>query len=74
MRGALQPPPHDQVGRLDAGPEPLVEKTVLQTQITATDREIDRLVYESHGPMEEESRIVEEGTDIDATAKAEVFT
>jgi len=38
------------------------EKTVLQRDIDATDREIDRLVYELYGLMEEEIRIVEEAT------------
>jgi len=36
------------------------EKTVLLRQIEATDREIDRLVYELYGLTEEEIRIVEE--------------
>ncbi len=38
------------------------EKTSLQRQIEATDRRIDRLVYELYGLTEEEIRIVEEGT------------
>lgn len=38
------------------------EKTVIQRDIDATDREIDRLVYELYGLTEEEIRIVEEGT------------
>jgi len=33
-----------------------------QGQITSTDREIDRLVYELYGLTEEEIRIVEEAT------------
>ena len=33
-----------------------------QRQIEATDREIDRLVYELYGLSDEEVRIVEEGT------------
>jgi hypothetical protein len=37
-------------------------KTVLQRQIDATDRQIDKLVYELYGLTEEEIRIVEEGT------------
>ncbi|OHB84341.1 MAG: hypothetical protein A2V98_19805, partial [Planctomycetes bacterium RBG_16_64_12] len=37
-------------------------QTVLQRQIEATDREIDRLVYELYGLSDEEVRIVEEGT------------
>jgi len=36
--------------------------TVLQTQIDATDRQIDQLVYELYGLTEEEIRIVEEAT------------
>jgi hypothetical protein len=36
------------------------EKTSLQTQIAATDRQIDRLVYDLYGLTEEEIRIVEE--------------
>lgn len=35
------------------------EKTSLQTQITATDRQVDRLVYDLYGLTEEEIRIVE---------------
>ncbi len=35
------------------------EKTVLQQQIAATDRQIDQLVYELYGLTEEEVRIVE---------------
>jgi hypothetical protein len=38
------------------------DKTVLQSRIDATDRQIDRLVYELYGLTEEEVRIVEEGT------------
>jgi len=34
-------------------------KTMLQRQIVATDRQIDRLVYELYGLTEEEIRIVE---------------
>ena len=37
-------------------------KSVLQRQIEATDREIDRLVYELYGLTEEEIAIVEEAT------------
>ena len=36
------------------------EKTALQRQIDATDRQIDQLVYELYGLTEEEIRIVEE--------------
>lgn len=38
------------------------EKTRLQRQIDATDRQIDQLVYELYRLMEEEIRIVETGT------------
>jgi len=34
----------------------------MQTQIDATDRQIDQLVYELYGLTEEEIRIVEEAT------------
>jgi hypothetical protein len=37
------------------------EKTALQRQIDATDRQIDQLVYELYNLSEEEIRIVEEG-------------
>ena len=37
------------------------EKTVLQRQIVATDRQIDRLVYELYGLTAEEVGIVEAG-------------
>jgi hypothetical protein len=39
------------------------ERTALQRQIEATDREIDRLVYELYGLTEKEIRIVEEATE-----------
>jgi len=35
------------------------EKTLIERQIEATDREIDKLVYELYGLTEEEIRIVE---------------
>jgi len=35
------------------------EKTALQRQIEATDRQIEQLVYELYGLTEEEIRIVE---------------
>ena len=38
------------------------DRTVLQGQIDAMDRQIDRLVYDLYGLTEEEIRIVEEGT------------
>ena len=38
------------------------EKTALQRQIDATDREIDQLVYELYGLTDEEIKIVEEAT------------
>ena len=37
------------------------EQSVLAAQIAATDRQIDRLVYELYGLSEEEVRIVEGG-------------
>lgn len=37
------------------------EKTLLQRQIEATDRQIDRLVYEPYGLTAEEVAVVEEG-------------
>jgi hypothetical protein len=36
-------------------------QTLLQRQIDATDRQIDRLVYDLYGLTEEEIRIIEEG-------------
>jgi hypothetical protein len=39
------------------------DKSGLQQQIAATDRQIDRLVYELYGLTEEEIRIVEEATE-----------
>ena len=36
-----------------------MKKTALQRQIDATDKQIDKLVYELYGLMEEEIRIVE---------------
>ncbi|MGH7799270.1 MAG: hypothetical protein ACREOW_01400 [Thermodesulfobacteriota bacterium] len=39
-----------------------VEKTQLQRQIDATDRQIDQLVYELYGLTEKEIKIVEEAT------------
>ena len=38
------------------------DKTAIQRQINATDRQIDRLVYELYGLTDEEIRIVEEAT------------
>jgi hypothetical protein len=38
------------------------ERTVIGHQIEATDRQIDRLVYELYGLTEEEIEVVEEGT------------
>jgi hypothetical protein len=39
------------------------ERSQLQRQIAAVDRQIDRLVYELYGLTEEEIRIVEEATE-----------
>ena len=36
------------------------EKTIIQRQIDATDRQIDQLVYELYGLTDEEIRIFEE--------------
>ena len=38
------------------------EKSFIQRRIDATDKQIDRLVYELYGLTKEEIRIVEEGT------------
>jgi len=38
------------------------ERTVIGHQIAATDRQIDRLVYELYGLTEEEIKVVEEAT------------
>ena len=38
------------------------EKTVLDTQIAARDRHIDRLVYDLYGLTDDEIKIVEKGT------------
>ena len=38
------------------------DKTAIQRQTDATDRQIDRLVYELYGLADEEIRIVEETT------------
>jgi hypothetical protein len=38
------------------------EKSLIQRQIDATDKQIDQLVYELYGLTEEEIKIVEEGT------------
>jgi len=38
------------------------EKSLIQRQIDATDKQIDQLVYELYGLTDEEIRIVEEAT------------
>jgi hypothetical protein len=38
------------------------ERTVIGAQIEATDRQIDRLVYELYGLTDDEIRLVEEAT------------
>ena len=38
------------------------ERTVIERQIEATDREIDRLVYDLYGLSDDEIKIVEEAT------------
>ena len=45
---------------LDAARTP-TDKTAIQRQIDATDRQIDNLVYELYGLTDKEIRIVEEG-------------
>ncbi|MHC4695889.1 MAG: hypothetical protein ACYTFA_03990 [Planctomycetota bacterium] len=47
--------------QLDAAKTP-VDKTAIQRQIEATDRQIDNLVYELYELTDEEIRIVEEAT------------
>jgi len=43
--------------------DPLLhEKSLIQRQIDATDKQIDQLVYELYGLTEEEIKIVEEAT------------
>lgn len=44
-----------------AGARTPQEKTTLERQITATDNEIDRLVYQLYGLTEEEIKLVEDG-------------
>lgn len=39
-----------------------IERTVIGRQISAIDRQIDRLVYELYGLTEEEIEVVEEAT------------
>jgi hypothetical protein len=39
------------------------ERTVIRHQISATDHQIDRLVYELYGLTEDEISIVEEATE-----------
>ena len=39
-----------------------MDKTSIQRQIDATDRQIDQLVYELYGLTDDEIRIVEEAT------------
>ena len=39
------------------------QKTVLQRQIDATDRQIDRLVYDLYGLSDEEIALVQQATD-----------
>ncbi len=38
------------------------DRTVIQRQIDATDRQIDQLVYELYGLTDEEIRLVEDAT------------
>ncbi len=53
--------PHRWCSRLAAAKTPH-EQTVLQAQIAAADRHIDRLVYDLYGLTDDEIKIVEEGT------------
>ena len=39
-----------------------VDQTAIQRQVDATDREVDRLVYELYGLTDDEIRMVEEAT------------
>ena len=39
-----------------------VDKTALQRQIDATDRQIDQLVYELYALTDDETRIIEQAT------------
>jgi len=43
-------------------PETPTEKTAIQRQIHATDRQIDQLVYDPYGLTDDEINIVEEAT------------
>jgi hypothetical protein len=49
---------HERLGKLKASHE----KTAIQRQIDATDRQIDQLVYDLYGLSDDEIRLVEEGT------------
>ena len=49
-------------GVLLAAAKMLHDKTVLHPQIAATDRQIDRLVYELYGLSEDDIKIVEEAS------------
>ena len=49
---------------------PPTDKTAVQRQIDATDRQIDQLVYELYGLTEDEISIVEEATGQDPAAGA----
>ena len=46
---------------LDAAKTP-TDKTAIQRQIDATDRQIDQLVYEFYGLTDDEIKIVQEST------------
>jgi hypothetical protein len=56
MELSNQPGPHHK--HLSAAKTPQ-EQTMLQRQIDATDRQIDRLVYELYGLTDDEIKIVE---------------
>lgn len=44
-------------------PRTAQDKTAIQRQVNATDRQIDKLVYELYGLTDDEIRIVEEATE-----------
>jgi hypothetical protein len=49
---------HQQLAKAKSPPD----RSALQAQLAATDRQIDQLVYELYGLTDDEIRIVEEGT------------
>ena len=62
-RAGTEPRPYDKKGTPIVNREKTDhDKTLLQRQIAATDKEIDRLVYDLYGLTEDEIAIVEQGT------------